>query len=53
MLFNSIDFALFLPIVFITYWLIVGKNLKIHNGFVLLASYFFYGWWDWALLTLI
>ena len=53
MLFNSIDFAIFLPIVFILYWFVTNKNLKIQNVFLLLASYVFYGWWDWRFLSLI
>lgn len=52
MLFNSLDFAIFFPIVFILYWL-VSKNLKIRNALILIASYFFYGWWDWRFLFLI
>ncbi len=52
MLFNSIDFALFMPIVFSVYWLL-GKNVKIQNLFLLAASYFFYAWWDWRYLSLI
>ena len=53
MLFNSIDFALFLPIVFIFYWFIVHKNITRQNAFLLIASYTFYGWWDWRFLSLI
>ena len=53
MLFNSIDFAIFLPIVFIVYWFIVNKNLKFQNLFIVCASYVFYGWWDWRFLALI
>lgn len=53
MLFNSIDFAIFLPIVFILYWFVVGKNLKLQNILILLASYVFYGWWDWRFLSLL
>jgi D-alanyl-lipoteichoic acid acyltransferase DltB (MBOAT superfamily) len=52
MLFNSIDFAVFFPIVFIIYW-IVAKNLVLRNGLILIASYTFYGWWDWRFLFLI
>jgi D-alanyl-lipoteichoic acid acyltransferase DltB (MBOAT superfamily) len=52
MLFNSFDFAVFLPIVFIIYWSL-SKNIKIQNIFLLLASYIFYGWWDWRFLSLI
>ena len=53
MLFNSIDFAIFLPIVFILYWFIAHKNLQVQNAFLLIASYIFYGWWDWRFLSLI
>jgi len=53
MLFNSIDFAIFLPIVFILYWFIFNKNLKIQNLLIVAASYIFYGWWDWRFLSLI
>ena len=53
MIFNSIDFAIFLPIVFLIYWFLVNKNLKLQNLFILAASYVFYGWWDWKFLTLI
>ena len=41
MLFNSIDFAVFLPVVFILYWFVVNKSVKIQNLFMLAASYFF------------
>ncbi|PCJ82032.1 MAG: membrane-bound O-acyltransferase family protein [Bacteroidetes bacterium] len=53
MLFNSIDFAVFLPIVFILYWFVFSKSLKYQNLLVVAASYVFYGWWDWRFLGLI
>lgn len=53
MLFNSIDFAIFLPIVFILYWFVTNKNLKLQNLLIVIASYIFYGWWDWRFLSLI
>jgi D-alanyl-lipoteichoic acid acyltransferase DltB (MBOAT superfamily) len=53
MLFNSLDFAIFLPIVFLLYWFITQKNLKLQNSLIVLASYVFYGWWDWRFLSLI
>jgi len=53
MLFNSIDFAIFLPIVFVVYWFVTSKNLKLQNFFIVAASYLFYGWWDWRFLSLI
>ena len=53
MLFNSLEFLIFLPSVFILYWSVVNKNLKLQNLFLLVASYIFYGWWDWRFLSLI
>ncbi|MBQ7711747.1 MAG: MBOAT family protein [Bacteroidales bacterium] len=52
MLFNSLSFALFLPVVFAVYWLL-RRSLRWQNLFVLTASYFFYGCWDWRFLLLI
>jgi alginate O-acetyltransferase complex protein AlgI len=53
MLFNSIDFAVFLPVVFFLYWFFCQKNLKLQNLLIVVASYVFYGWWDWRFLSLI
>ncbi len=53
MLFNSLAFFLFLCIVFVLYWFIVYKNLKFQNILLVIASYVFYGWWDWRFLSLI
>tara|TARA_B110000908_G_C10240569_1_gene445834 strand:+ start:137 stop:1588 length:1452 start_codon:yes stop_codon:yes gene_type:complete len=53
MLFNSLDFAIFLPIVFLLYWFVTHKNLKLQNFLIVAASYLFYGWWDWRFLSLI
>lgn len=53
MLFNSIDFIIFLPLVFILYWFVTNKNLKSQNFLIVLASFTFYGWWDWRFLFLI
>ncbi len=53
MLFNSIDFAVFLPIAFALYWFATNKNLKLQNSLIVAASYIFYGWWDWRFLSLI
>ena len=52
MLFNSIEFIIFLPLVFGFYWLL-RKSLRWQNMFVMAASYLFYGWWDWRFLLLI
>ena len=53
MLFNSLDFAIFLPVVFMLYWFVFNQNLKWQNLLVAAASYLFYGWWDWRFLSLI
>ncbi|MDT0688334.1 MBOAT family O-acyltransferase [Salegentibacter sp. F188] len=53
MLFNSFEFALFFPTVFLLYWIFGGKNIKYQNYLILFSSYFFYGLWDWRFLFLI
>lgn len=53
MLFNSLEFLLFFPIVFILYWFVFNKSLKFQNVLLLAASYFFYAWWDWRFLFLL
>ena len=60
MLFNSLQFAIFLPIVFLLYWFVFDRfiskskhQLRLQNAFVVVASYVFYGWWDWRFLLLI
>ncbi len=53
MLFNSLPFLIFLPIVFILYWFVFNKNLRIQNALLLVSSYFFYGWWSWKFLILL
>lgn len=52
-LFNSIEFAVFLPVVFILYWFVFFRSIRGQNLFLLVASYVFYGWWDWRFLSLI
>jgi len=53
MLFNSIDFAVYLPLVFVLYWFVCKHNLKLQNILIVVSSYIFYGWWDWRFLSLI
>ena len=53
MLFNSLSFALFLPLVLIIYWLIPVKKFKVQNILLLVASYYFYACWDWRFLFLL
>jgi alginate O-acetyltransferase complex protein AlgI len=53
MFFNSLDFAIFLPVVFILYWFAAKGNLRLQNILLLLASYFFYACWDWRFMFLL
>ena len=53
MLFNSIEFAIFFPIIFILYFLFFNKNIRHRNLFIICISYFFYAMWDWRFLSLI
>ena len=52
MIFNSFEYLVFLPVVFLIYWL-VFRTVRSRNLFVVAASYIFYGWWDWRFLALI
>lgn len=53
MSFNSIEFAIFLPFVFLIYWYVLRQYTRLQNIFLLIVSYLFYGWWDWRFLSLI
>ena len=53
MFFNSLNFAVFFPVVFVLYWFVTNKSLKAQNILLLLASYFFYACWDWRFLFLL
>ena len=53
MVFNSIEYAIFLPLVFALYWFVFNKSVKVQNLFIVIVSYIFYGWWDWRFLFLI
>ena len=53
MLFDTFDFAIFLPLVFAIYWSIRRYGVRLQNAFLILASYIFYSWWDWRFLGLI
>lgn len=53
MLFNSLEFLIFLPTVFFLYWFLFRNKLKQQNILLLISSYVFYGWWDWRFLSLI
>jgi alginate O-acetyltransferase complex protein AlgI len=53
MLFNSIHYTIFLPIVFILYWFVTKKNLRVQNFLLLASSYFFYACWDWRFMFLL
>lgn len=53
MIFNSLEFAIFLPTVFLLYWFVLKNHLHWQNLFLVIVSYVFYGWWDWRFLSLI
>lgn len=53
MLFNSIGFLIFLPIVFCLYWFVFNKKFQEQNRLLLLASFYFYACWDWRFLFLL
>lgn len=53
MLFNTIDFAIFLPVVFILHWMAAHDRPRLQNTILLLASYFFYSCWDWRFSLLL
>lgn len=53
MLFNSFEFLLFFPIFFLLYWFVFNKKVNTQNVLILVASYFFYAWWDWRFLGLL
>jgi D-alanyl-lipoteichoic acid acyltransferase DltB (MBOAT superfamily) len=53
MFFNSLAFALFLPIVFLLYWFVFNKNKSTQNTLLIIASYYFYSCWDWRFLFLL
>ncbi len=53
MLFNSIEFLIFLPVVFLLYWFVLSRDNRLQNFFIVVVSYIFYGWWDWRFLILI
>lgn len=53
MLFNSFEYLIFLPVVFVLYWFVFRKSFQLQNVFLLVASYFFYGWWSWQFTGLL
>jgi alginate O-acetyltransferase complex protein AlgI len=53
MVFNSFEYLIFFPIVFALYWFVFNKSLQWQNLLVLVASYFFYGWWSWEFMLLL
>jgi len=53
MFFNSLAFAIFLPIVFFLYWFVFNKTKSTQNALLIVASYYFYSCWDWRFLFLL
>jgi D-alanyl-lipoteichoic acid acyltransferase DltB (MBOAT superfamily) len=53
MLFNSFEYFMFLPVVFLVYWRLAAGHLRMQNTWLLAASWFFYGWWSPSFLLLL
>ena len=53
MLFNSLEFLIFLPIIFCLYWFVFNRSFRVQNLLLIFSSYIFYGWWDYRFLSLI
>lgn len=53
MLFDSLGFAIFFPVVFLLYWFVTRRSLRLQNALLLVASYYFYACWDWRFLFLL
>jgi alginate O-acetyltransferase complex protein AlgI len=53
MFFNSFEYAVFLPLVFILYWFVAKRSLRLQNVILMIASYVFYAFWDWRFLFLL
>ncbi len=53
MTFTTLEFAVFFAIFFVLYWFVLNRTVRIQNVLILVASYIFYGWWDWRFLLLI
>jgi alginate O-acetyltransferase complex protein AlgI len=53
MLFNSFEYLIFLPLVFLLYWFVFNRNPILQNALLVAASYVFYGWWSWRFLGLL
>src|ERR1035437_7099417 len=53
MVFNSLNYAIFLPVVYLLYWFVFNRNITVRNIFLLIVSYIFYAFWDWRFVSLI
>lgn len=53
MLFSSIEYIIFFPIVFLLYWMLCQRSKDLQNGLIVIASLIFYGWWDWRFVGLL
>lgn len=53
MIFNSVEYLIFLPTVFMVYWFLLSNKTPLQNLILLFSSYLFYGWWDYRFLILI
>lgn len=53
MTFQSLEYLIFLPVVFFLYWTVCRTNRTLQNGLIVVSSLVFYGWWDWRFLGLL
>lgn len=53
MTFQSLEYLIFLPVVFLCYWTVCRNNRTLQNGLIVVSSLVFYGWWDWRFLGLL
>lgn len=53
MLFLSIEYIVFFPVVFLFYWVFCKRNKDLQNGLIVIASLIFYGWWEWRFVSLL
>lgn len=53
MIFNSVPFVIFFTAVFLIYWFPLKNNTKLQNLFLLITSWFFYGYANWKILPIL
>ena len=53
MTFQSLEYLIFFPVVFLLYWMVCRNSKEQQNGLIVASSLVFYGWWDWRFLGLL